>query len=81
MSDVVHIADYARPRFPLPLQLANASRPLLRALISLEPDALVEAAQKQTGLSDFGPDSWREPFRVLVGSASSRRAACSSACS
>ena len=66
MSDAVHITDYARPRFPLPLRLVNASRPLLRALVSLEPDALIEAAQRKTGLSDFGPDSWREPFHVLV---------------
>jgi hypothetical protein len=66
MSDVVRIIDYARPRFPWPLRCVNASRPLLRALISLEPDALVEAAQKKTGLHDFGPDSWREPFRILV---------------
>lgn len=66
MSDSVRITDYARPRFPLPLRLANASRPLLRALVSLEPDALIEAAQRKAGLTDFGPDSWREPFRVLV---------------
>ncbi len=66
MSDAVHITDYARPRFPLPLRLANASRPLLRALLSLEPGALIEAAQKRTGLTRFGPDSWREPFHVLV---------------
>jgi hypothetical protein len=66
VSDAVEITDYARPRFPLPLRLANASRPLLRALIALEPDALIEAAQRKTGLTDFGPDSWREPFGVLV---------------
>ncbi len=66
MHDSVRITDYAHPRFPLPLRLANASRPLLRALVSLEPDALIEAAQRKTGLTDFGPDSWREPFRILV---------------
>jgi hypothetical protein len=66
MPDAVRITDYARPRFPLPLRLVNASRPLLRALYSLEPDALVEAAQRKTGLGDFGPSSWREPFRTLV---------------
>ncbi len=68
MADAVHITDYARPRLPLPLRLVNAGRPLLRALISLEPEALIEAARKQTGLDDFGPDSWREPFHVLVDS-------------
>jgi hypothetical protein len=66
VTDAVRIDDYARPKFPLPLRLVNASRPLLRALVSLEPDALIEAAQRKTGLHDFGPDSWREPFRILV---------------
>jgi len=66
MSDSVRITDYSRPRFPLTLRLANASRPLLRALVSLEPGALIDAARKKTGLDDFGPDSWREPFHVLV---------------
>ncbi|MBM4381810.1 MAG: sulfotransferase [Deltaproteobacteria bacterium] len=66
MQGTVRITDYARPQFPLPLRLVNASRPLLRALLSLEPDALIEAARRKTGLDDFGPDSWREPFGILV---------------
>jgi Sulfotransferase family len=31
----------------------------------LDPESLVSAAQRSTGLSDFGDDAWREPFEVL----------------
>jgi len=37
-----------------------------RAVISLDEDSLLEAAQSATGLSDFGDDTWREPFRLLL---------------
>lgn len=32
----------------------------------MNPDALIEAAQKATGLSDFGGDSFREGLEILV---------------
>jgi len=32
----------------------------------LDPDEMVETAMRNTGLSDFGPDDWREPFDILV---------------
>lgn len=35
-------------------------------LIPLDPDELIAAAQKATGLADFGPSTWEEPFRRLV---------------
>lgn len=35
-------------------------------LISLQPDELIETAMRATGLDDFGPPSWEEPFRRLV---------------
>lgn len=34
----------------------------------LSPDALLESAQKRTGLSDFGDDHFLEPLRQLTGS-------------
>ncbi len=37
-------------------------------MISLDDDELIHAAVANTGLSDFGDDWWREPFRVLLGS-------------
>lgn len=35
---------------------------------SLEPEALVEAAIKEAGSSDFGGDSYREPLEILTAS-------------
>jgi len=32
----------------------------------LDPDELIETAQRNTGLTDFGPDDWCEPFRILL---------------
>jgi hypothetical protein len=37
-----------------------------RHLVSLDPDELVATARRATGLDDFGPDTWEEPFRRLV---------------
>jgi len=36
-------------------------------LVALDADSLLAAARASTGLDDFGDDSWREPFGVLVG--------------
>jgi hypothetical protein len=35
-------------------------------LVSLDPDELIATAQNATGLKDFGPPTWEEPFRRLV---------------
>lgn len=32
----------------------------------LEADALIQGAMQETGLSDFGGDSWREGLDVLL---------------
>jgi len=37
--------------------------------ISLEDDEIEAEAQRKTGLSDFGPESWREGYRVFLQSA------------
>ena len=36
-------------------------------LVSLEPEDLLDAARRSTGLADFGGDTWRPHFDVLVG--------------
>jgi hypothetical protein len=36
-------------------------------LIPLDPDELIATAKTATGLADFGPPTWEEPFRRLVG--------------
>ena len=38
------------------------------SVVPLDPESLLSAARKNTGLSDFGADDWREPFDVLVQS-------------
>jgi Sulfotransferase family len=37
-----------------------------RAVAPLAPDELIATAKRNTGLNDFGPDDWREPFGVLL---------------
>lgn len=40
----------------------------LRGVIPLHEDSLIDTAQRNTGLSDFGDDHWREPFSILARS-------------
>ena len=40
----------------------------LKSVIPLDEESLIAHAKKNTGLSDFGVDDWREPFRVLLKS-------------
>lgn len=62
----------AAAKLPLPVRLFNGGFAGLgglgRRLISLEPDNLMAAASKQTGLSDFGSDYFRGPLRRLCDS-------------
>jgi len=38
----------------------------IRGIVPLDEDSLLRAATAATGLSDFGADDWREPFRVFI---------------
>ena len=40
----------------------------IRGVVPLDEKSLIDAAIKNTGLSDFGSDDWREPFQVVVKS-------------
>lgn len=63
--------DYRRPHRPRAVQLANRVGARLERVgvrASLDPDDLMRAAQRRTGLTDFGPPSVREPLEVLVRS-------------
>ena len=40
----------------------------ISGVVPLDEDSLLDAAMRNTGLSDFGADDWREPFRVLLKS-------------
>lgn len=37
-----------------------------RAVVPLDEESLLRCATENTGLSDFGDDDWREPFRILL---------------
>lgn len=37
----------------------------ISAVVPLDAESLISAAQRSTGLSDFGDDAWREPFEIL----------------
>jgi hypothetical protein len=38
----------------------------IKQIVPLDEDSLLSAATDATGLSDFGADDWREPFRVFI---------------
>jgi hypothetical protein len=37
-----------------------------RAVVPLDEESLLRCATRNTGLSDFGDEGWREPFRILL---------------
>jgi hypothetical protein len=63
----VRIDDLADPQFPPSVTAAMAAVEPLAAAATLEPAALCEQAQAETGLSDFGDDAFQERLDVLTG--------------
>lgn len=66
MSETVVLDDLARPRFPAE---AAEIRDLMAAMAEscpLDVDALHRQAGAETGLSDFGPQDYRERLALLV---------------
>jgi len=63
---LVRIDDLEQPRLPFALRALNlAGRPFARGL-RLDENALLAAARRRAGLSDFGDPVFREPLRVLL---------------
>ena len=61
------ITDWDNPGLPLLLRVFNAVGGWpTRTFVSLEPEDLLSAASKQTGLTDFGDDRFREPLEILL---------------
>ena len=70
-ADAMTSTDYGRPYRPLPVKVANrlgSVGPYLGRSGRLDVGALVAAAQRKTGLSDFGDGRHREALEVLVTS-------------
>ncbi len=63
------------PALPLPVRVYNGARHLASLLGvpigRLDADDLMERARRSTGLSDFGPDTFREPLERLIASLTS----------
>lgn len=38
----------------------------IRGIVPLDAESLLVAAQRNTGLSDYGEDAWREPFGIIT---------------
>lgn len=61
------IGDLAHPRLPWPVRIVNALlRPVARRVARLDESALLTAAERATGLHDFGDERFREPLRALL---------------
>ncbi len=66
MSDPIVIEDFAEPRFaPEVAEMMELAAPMADAL-ELSESAILGQAAQETGLTDFGPDQFREPFTVLL---------------
>lgn len=56
-----------RPRPEWARELLDIGRRIdARGVVPLDEDSLLRCAVENTGLSDFGDDDWREPFRILL---------------
>lgn len=59
----------APPRPEWLATLIDESRHMnVSAIVPLDADNLIATAMRNTGLSDFGSDDWREPFEILTRS-------------
>lgn len=57
-----------QPQFPLKVRFLNGIGTPLKPLIKLNEESLLSEAQRQTGLSDWGDESFRVPFQILLKS-------------
>ena len=61
-----HIDDWDRPWLPLPCKLFNrVPRELVRRLVKLDENTLLQRAANATGLDDFGDSGFLEPLRLI----------------
>ena len=61
----VTIDDLAEPRFPDEVKAIRAMMAEAAASLSLEPEELMAAARRETGLQDFGPTDFVGRLDVL----------------
>jgi hypothetical protein len=63
--DAIRIDDLDAPRFSPEVEQLRSAMAAIAPQLVLEPDALLAAAAKQTGLDDYGEPSFRERLEVL----------------
>jgi hypothetical protein len=69
----VRIEDLADPEFPPHIiEMFEAVKPMAEQL-ELTPDALIKQARSETGLDDFGDDSFLEPLAVFLDAINAQR--------
>lgn len=63
-----HRSEWVPPVRPEWVQRINEEGECMniRGVVPLDEESLLNAAMQATGLSDFGADDWREPFRVFI---------------
>lgn len=66
-ADIRALTDFSKKR-ALWLRAFNALGGPFASLVKLDPEGLLEAARRKTGLSDFGPDDFRAPMDALLKS-------------
>ncbi len=64
----VRIDDLAHPRFAPEVEEMRTAMAAMAPEVRLEPEALLAAAEAETGLGDFGDDGFRERLDVLCAS-------------
>ena len=70
MPEIDRIAVWQPPSRPEWVSRINAEGDCMdiRSVVPLDAASLIDAAMRHTRLSDFGEESWREPFQVFVKS-------------
>jgi hypothetical protein len=63
-----HRLEWEPPERPEWVQRINEEGAVMdiEQVVPLDEDSLLNSAMASTGLSDFGADDWREPFRVFL---------------
>lgn len=65
---VHRIDDFAEPRLPSLIRAANLLGRPFASSVNLNPDRLLATASRKAKLDDFGDDTFREPFGILMQS-------------
>jgi hypothetical protein len=63
-----HRLEWTPPPRPEWVQKINEEGAVMnsRGVVPLDEESLLNSAMEATGLSDFGDDGWREPFRIFI---------------